>query len=208
MVNNIKMARLSAVAVCVVTVFTYLLWQYYFVNEGEYRREDFLIEHPIRFTKVSNKGTRIHVWSGPWACVWDDANAIYWEVKTDDETLHDGYWSYSWMVEGKGVADGGDCFILGRRCDTQDLIDHSNRNQLCGRSRWRLPTVQELQSLVFQEEKQGAVKINSALFTNIKRGDYWSINTKSNQAFAFNYLHNEVLELPKANAAFTMLVSE
>ncbi|TQV66484.1 DUF1566 domain-containing protein [Exilibacterium tricleocarpae] len=216
-------ARLSGVFVAVVMVSLFLLWQNYcaYKNSGacnvwkdKYAHKDELEGEHIdtdllpRFTKISKTGEKIHPWSGPWACVWDNVNRIYWEVKTDDETIHDGYWSFSWMVNGEGVGDMGDCYILERRCDTQDLIAISNREQHCGRTHWRLPSAKELRSLLYRPDRLGAVKVNSALFPNIKRGDYWTVESTSQKARAYNFLHNHLLDLPKANAAFTILVSE
>ena len=77
-----------------------------------------------------------------------------WEVKTDDNTLHDKDWTYSWyepdMTKNGGLpgtVDGGNCGATSQ-CDTYGLVTVVNTKGWCGFNDWRVPTRQELISIV------------------------------------------------------------
>ena len=88
--------------------------------------------------KVQVNGTGMDDWQGPWACVYDAKTKLLWEVKTDSETIHDGYWSYSWFNGNEGGPNLGDCYFEKDRCDTLDLIRRTNQEKLCGVCQRRL----------------------------------------------------------------------
>ncbi|MCF6435745.1 DUF1566 domain-containing protein [Pseudoalteromonas sp. MMG022] len=175
------------------------------------------ITHP-RFTKITAQGQPLSPWQGPWACVLDHQNNLLWEIKTDDESIHDGYWTYSWYDQGLGKANFGDCYFESARCDTQDLIRHTNEQTLCGQKNWRLPTERELASLIQPPAHPGQPYIAYDYFTHIKKGDYWTnqANVKLQQQFAHlkqgakavNFHNGKVVTLPYRNAAFVILVSD
>lgn len=170
-----------------------------------------------RYTKVTQKGESISPWAGPWQCVLDQETGLLWEVKTDSETIHDAYWSYSWFIEQDGIENFGDCYFKKDRCDTSDLIEHVNQQGLCQRKNWRLPTLKELQTLVYQQHKPGYQTIDLGFFPNTKAGDYWTVSNQPQLEGAFRHLREgayvvnfktgESQALPYRNAAFVRLVS-
>ncbi len=170
------------------------------------------------FSKLDAKGKVLGNWQGPWSCVRDKRHNLIWEVKTDDESIHDGYWTYSWFDGAVGEANSGDCYFEAERCDTSDLIRRVNQARLCGRNQWRLPTEQELLTLVEQGPVAGNVMINRYFFPHTKRGDYWTASKAiplrgvyqhlGDGAKAVNFSRGEPVVIPYRNAAFVRLVTE
>lgn len=92
--------------------------------------------------------------SRKWACVQDNDTGLIWEVKTDDDSLRDKDWTYSWYRKPNGVdlgnsgrPNGGTC-VDSDHCDTDQFVAAVNATGLCGRTDWRLPTRSELLSIV------------------------------------------------------------
>ena len=173
-----------------------------------------------RFTKMTNSGEALSSWQGPWSCVVDSTLNVLWEVKTDNESIHDGYWTYSWFDEQYGKENYGDCYFEAQRCDTNDLIRHTNKQGLCNQHNWRLPTEDELLSLVDTPQRPGQPHINHDYFPFIHKGDYWtSIHQQplprhfqkfqpfKSGALAINFQTGQQVNLPYRNAAFVILVS-
>ncbi|MFV8783454.1 DUF1566 domain-containing protein [Microbulbifer sp. SA54] len=168
--------------------------------------------------KISAEGTPVPIWSGPWSCVLDRRNGLLWEVKTDAEYLHDGDWTYSWFDGERGVENGGDCFFEPQRCDTWDLIRRVNEAGLCGRRDWRLPTPDELMSLVDTSVPPGYTQIDKHFFPHTRSGDYWSSTSGRRLSGVFEHLKEGAVAvnfgdgrqrtLPFRNAAFLRLVTE
>lgn len=171
-----------------------------------------------RFTKLNKVGEALSPWQGPWSCVVDSKTGLIWENKTDDESIHDGLWSYSWYQDKKGVENAGDCYFEPNRCDTSDLIKRMNQEKTCGISTWRLPTEKELKSLVFEFPKTGEAKIANEFFPNTKRGDYWTSTSDvqlkgvfahlKQGAVAIDFIEGKPRTIPYRNAAFVRLVSD
>ncbi len=170
-----------------------------------------------RFVKIHYSGQVLTPWQGPWACTLDKKTGLYWENKSDDESIHDGQWTYSWYLNGLGAANNGDCFFEAGQCDTQDLIARMNQEKTCGLTNWRLPTQAELSSLVFESPKTGKAAIRNDFFSHTKRGDYWTAEHSkpltgtyhylNNGASSVNFIDGQVSFLPYRNAAYVRLVS-
>ena len=105
------------------------------------------------FTRLNADGSN-YTGSGdynaePWACVRDNHTGLIWEVKTNDGGIHDKDHTYRWggktaLVNQQARDDGwGDFYD-----DWDTLVDGSNNKSLCGLSNWRVPTVNELTSIV------------------------------------------------------------
>jgi hypothetical protein len=131
---------------------------------------------PSRFVKIDANGQVMKPWHGPWACTFDQTTGLIWENKTDDESIHDGLWTYSWFDANldQGEQNAGDCYFESSRCDTNDLIRRANNQGRCGIKNWRLPTDQELLSIVNPQPKTGMAMIYNDYFSYTKRGDYWT----------------------------------
>lgn len=122
------------------------------------------------FTKVSNAGDPLPPGTlqgpaaGDWACTLDLVTGLMWEVKVDDpaQLRHRG-WTYTWYEPAgvndggtAGAADGGACLDEGR-CDSEKFVADVNAAGLCGFDDWRLPTREELRSIMHYGREAPAV---------------------------------------------------
>jgi pimeloyl-ACP methyl ester carboxylesterase len=135
-------------------------------------------------TKIANNGSTLSAaallgtGSENWACTKDNTTGLLWEVKTSVGTLRDVSKTYTNFDDPAKAQRGG-------RAPTQQEIDSATnsigyRNSvnaigLCGFSDWRLPTLEELQSLV-NYGKTGSISwIDFDWFSFPVVGDeYWS----------------------------------
>ncbi|MGF1751118.1 DUF1566 domain-containing protein [Vibrio cionasavignyae] len=190
-----------------------------------------------RYSKISLNGLFVSPWQGPWSCIYDQKTKLLWEKKTDDEGVHHANWTYSWLINSnpfesdlkstqipkgtskiQGASNKGDCHLVGQQCDTQDLVDATNNEQLCGATRWRLPTYHELNSIRTSRHRIGTATIDTDFFPFILSGDYWSATKEpkldaiysrhGKGARSVNFFNNNDLRLPYQNAAFVILVSD
>ncbi|GAA5443370.1 hypothetical protein Misp06_01546 [Microbulbifer sp. NBRC 101763] len=167
--------------------------------------------------KVNMQGELLGAWEGPWSCVCDKRSGLLWEVKTDNEDIHDGRWTYSWFIDSEGVANNGDCYFELDRCDTEDLIRHTNRERLCQAGNWRLPTLSEINTIISKDNKPGSPTIESEYFPKTMRGDYWTSENKQKLSgiyryltvggTAVNFIGGDRVTIPYRNAAFVRLVT-
>jgi hypothetical protein len=109
--------------------------------------------------------------------VQDKVTGLIWEVKTDDGGLRDTDHRYTWYNPddganggAAGTPDGGSC--VGSACDTQGYAQAVNAQGLCGATDWRLPSVEELTSIVNYNRFGPA--IDTLYFPNTKSAYYWS----------------------------------
>lgn len=116
----------------------------------------------------------------PWDCVRDNHTGLVWEVKTIDGGLRDKDWTYSWYngdasTNGgsAGTANGGACFDT-ENCDTEKYAAAVNAAGLCGGTDWRMPTVEELRSLVDYGVAYPGPTIDTDYFANARNTWFWS----------------------------------
>jgi hypothetical protein len=132
-------------------------------------------------------------------CVLDRQTKLIWEVKTDDGRLGDARQSYSWFVPDArknggfaGYTDKGRCSL--DHCNTQNYINAINKQKLCGIHRWRLPTREELRSLVDYTVSYPGPTIDRRFFPHTQNQFYWSSNADASDkdsawgiGFSFGY---------------------
>jgi len=124
--------------------------------------------NPPSYTKLDSNGNSLPdeaPW--PWAMVRDNITGLIWEVKTDDDSIHNKDDTYSRY-------EAEDVFVAGL-----------NSAQFGGHSDWRLPTVKELISIVNRGSFHPA--INTAYFPNTKTEYHWSSTPDAmNPAYAWS----------------------
>lgn len=130
------------------------------------------------FLKVSASGAPLEEDASSWSCIKDNVTGLLWEVKTDDDALHDKEHTYSWYNDDPlsnggsvGIRNGGTCSNAAN-CDTQGFRDAVNAAGLCGYNDWRLPTMAELHGLINYNTLSPA--IDSVFYPNTVSDFYWS----------------------------------
>lgn len=130
-------------------------------------------------------------------CVKDNNTGLIWEVKQDKngvkgDSLHDADDSYTWYNPDNstnggyaGAQDKISCFGYKNGdsksyCNTQAYVQRVNFQSWCGYSDWRLPTFNELYSLVDYSMKQNYT-IDISYFPNTVNQWYWSSSQASNR---------------------------
>jgi hypothetical protein len=123
----------------------------------------------------------------PWSCLLDQVTGLVWEVHTDDGGLRDRDWRFSWynatgIQAGRtnGAANRGRCSD-GANCDTEKYAAAVNAAGLCGAGDWRLPTRNELLSLV-DYGAPAAPLLDAAFLPNTVSEAYWSASPTSTAA--------------------------
>jgi len=96
----------------------------------------------------------------PWSCVQDEVTGLVWEVKGEagSDSLHDAEHTYTWH-------------------NASELEAKVNEEGLCGYINWRLPTLEELRSIVDYSIELPGPTIDTTYFPNTRSDLYWSDDT-------------------------------
>lgn len=169
-----------------------------------------------RFIKIAPDGQELNAWEGPWSCVLDTQTGLLWEVKSYAEDLHDFQCSFSWFDGQTGEAGGGSCFAGSGRSDTRDLVEYANETVRCGASGWRLPTEQELRTLLSDTPLPGDLLIARDYFPYAQRGLYWTSTAEvpltghfqrlGKGAISVDFKDGRSRKMPYRDTAFVRLV--
>ena len=105
------------------------------------------------FTRLNANGDEQDASADTWSCVRDNVTGLVWEVKTDDGAFQDKDYTYSWYSEEvnggfEGDQTGLNATCLLTSCNTSAYVQAVNAQGLCGFYDWRLPTHDELFSLM------------------------------------------------------------
>jgi chitinase len=157
-------------------------------------------EQGFDFTRLDTIGDEVDDQTLPWRCVRDNVTGLIWESKTDALTtsLHSNNFSYSWyQSDAEGVVDGDESGIVAScsltNCNTQEFIDEVNSQGLCNFRDWRLPTHNELLSIVHLGQA-AAPMIDADYFPNTTDSLtapvwYWTQNSSAD-GFSNEQAHN------------------
>ncbi len=142
------------------------------------------------FTKISSSGAELPASSTSWSCVRDNHTGLLWEVKTDDDGIHDKNNTYHW----------GGLTALGRDHSSKEgiyyddwniLVNEANSGSgLCGFTDWRVPTKEELHSIV--DYSRTNPTIDTTYFPNTPTAPFWSSSPNalnSDNAWLLNFSH-------------------
>ncbi|WP_006787377.1 DUF1566 domain-containing protein [Thiorhodospira sibirica] len=117
-----------------------------------------------------------------WSCVQDNVTGLIWEVKVNESTLRYHGHTYSWYNPDPntnggdaGTQNGGRC--VGSACDTLGYVQAVNAQGLCGANDWRLPDINELESLVHAGRFDPAIDIH--YFPEGSSSVFWSSTSTS-----------------------------
>ena len=137
--------------------------------------------------KMSDSGDTIALESESWSCVLDDETSLVWEVKSEKKGIQYALNTYTWF-DGESGRDNGtftkNCY-WGKNCNTESFIKDINKAELCSYSDWRLPTREELNSIV-DYYGESDLLIDADFFPNTQMDSYWtSVSLSSNPKMAF-----------------------
>ena len=175
------------------------------------------------FTRLDAIGDEQDDITQPWSCVRDNTTGLVWEVKTNDTGLHGQGHDYSWFLdennggyEGPAGNAGLTCSIAS--CDTLSFVQAVNSAGLCNFYDWRLPTYNELLSIVhFGIESGPLIDEEYFPFTDDGNSDplwYWSsqpnadgvAEDEAQNAWAMDFLSGNDNFLNKATQVKVRLV--
>lgn len=139
------------------------------------------------FVKLSNEGEVLDFENSNWSCVLDQKTSLVWEVKGETEGLQYTMNTYTWFDGDTGRKNNmysKNCF-WGEGCNTQSYIDDINEAQLCTYNNWRLPTRNELKTII-NYYGDDDILIDLDFFPNTQMGTYWtSMTAKDNPSLAY-----------------------
>lgn len=102
-------------------------------------------------------------------CATITSSGLTWELKTDDGGIHDKDNVYRWG--GLGAEKTATIFFD----DWNSLLNAANTEKLCGFNDWRVPTIDELKTLITSTGRKPV--IDTAIFSLTQAMPYWSIST-------------------------------
>ena len=126
-------------------------------GEDFYGQDASYLINPPSYTKLDVNGNDLPDSATEWSMVQDNVTGLIWEVKTDDGSIHDEGNTYTWQ-------------------DAQDVfIAELNSSSFGAHSDWRVPTIEELVSILNFGTYNPV--INTDYFPNTVTYLYWSSTT-------------------------------
>ena len=149
------------------------------------------------FTKLGADGSVLSIQNGTWAdngseangtkwsCVKDNHTGLVWEVKTNDNSIHDKDNTYKWggiTAIGRDHASKEGTYYD----DWNTLVNGANKNNyggaigLCGFTDWRVPSYDELIAIINHGKTNSA--IDEDYFPNTMNKWFWSSSPYANNS--------------------------
>ncbi len=146
--------------------------------------QDAQYQGPARsYTKLGQNGQVLSAsatYADGWVMTRDNVTNLVWEMKTDNDGIHDNDRTFTWC-DRNPATNGGNQGTCGTgtgdaATDTEAFIQALNAAHYGGFSDWRLPTIEELSSLINLSTFPGPT-IDADWFPNTRSSNYWSSTT-------------------------------
>jgi hypothetical protein len=122
------------------------------------------------YTRLDAIGDQVDEDNVSFSCVRDNLTGLVWEVKEQGTNVNSVSNTYSWFFsDNNGGFEGAvnpalaNCGLA--QCNTTAFVDAINATGLCGFFDWRIPTYQELQSILHLGKSSGPL-IDETNFPN------------------------------------------
>jgi len=132
--------------------------------------------NPVRYTKLDGSDKALADGADSWVMLRDNVTGLIWEMKTDDGTIHDKDSTYYWY-DSNPATNGGNAGTPGDGNNTENYIKTLNDAKFGGFIDWRLPTMKELCTIIFEDMPPPWPTINTNYFPNTLSAFYWSSTT-------------------------------
>ena len=140
--------------------------------------------NPMSYTKLDGEGNELPDSAESWVMVRDNVTGLIWEVKTNKDGVanyddpHDADNEYTWYDPDPATNGGGDAGTESEH-DTLDFIEELNNANYGGHSDWRLPSREELRSIVDYGIPSPRPTVDVSYFPNSGSSHYWSSTTSA-----------------------------
>ena len=145
--------------------------------------------NPHSYTKLDANGNDLPDNATEWVMIRDNVTGLIWENKTDDGSINDKDYTYTWQ-------------------NAQDVfIATLNSHNFGGYSDWRLPTIMELSFLV--DKYRYDPSINTTYFPNTVPSGYWSSTTYASYpdlAWIVDFYSGRIHNYYKSNSSYVRAV--
>ncbi|MGD9972748.1 MAG: DUF1566 domain-containing protein, partial [Desulfatirhabdiaceae bacterium] len=139
------------------------------------------------YTKLGYNGIELGVDATypEWIMTRDNVTGLIWEMKTGKDGVtnytdpHDADNTYTWY-DSNPETNGGNAGTPGEETDTEDFIKALNDANYGGHRDWRLPTINELASIVDHSIPYPGPTIHATYFSNTAASEHWSSTTSAN----------------------------
>ena len=174
------------------------------------------------FKKLNTSGNPAADNDPIFACIEDNVEGLVWQVKSIEDSTDQYSWYSNNINENAGVAGTQEVAELSCDatydprypndfCNSQAYIDRINAAGLCGSNDWRLPTADELISLM--DFSAAGSHVDGQFFTDVTAGDmsFLTSNTSiadTSKVKVVNFTTGNVEDQPKADAGYIRLVRE
>ncbi|SFC68329.1 DUF1566 domain-containing protein [Pseudoalteromonas denitrificans] len=187
-------------------------------------------ESGFDFTKLDEFADELPNDTNAFSCVRDNVTGLIWEVKQantgtiPNAQLREGQNHYTWFYSGsanggvegtKGAAQSTCTSSLD--CGLETYVNEVNATNYCGGNNWRVPSYNELMSIMDLSKQGQAHLLNTEVFPNIpvqtqlNHLRYWTLETSADgQSLSFAWVLDmqtgNDIAYPKSNTAYLRLV--
>ena len=174
-----------------------------------------------KLIKIGSTGEPIGEDAKQWACVMDLSTGLTWEKRDPTTALH-GHDSYIWYqpehrnpgsqrahpddVLGDSTCYGFNPDDPASFCNTSAYADRVNQSNYCGYSDWRLPTVNEILTLVDAQRKRNNVAplLDTRFFPFHDPFLYWTNTVNEDDVVLTVFADDKVLENSERNDSISV----